>query len=64
MKRQNRKNIQIREQQFSDHFLKGKAAPVLLEKGVPATLKEIDWGSSSCKLTSLLFNKFTNCIYF
>lgn len=44
MKRQNRKDIQIREQQFFDHYLKGKPAPVWLEKGVPATLKGIDWG--------------------
>lgn len=44
IKRQNRKDIQIREQQFFDHFLKGKPAPVWLEKGVPATLKGIDWG--------------------
>jgi len=44
VKRQNRKDIQIREQQFFDHFLKGKPAPVWLAKGVPATLKGIDWG--------------------
>jgi len=44
VKRQNRKDIQIREQQFFDHYLKGKPAPVWLEKGVPATLKGIDWG--------------------
>lgn len=44
VKRQNRKDIQIREQQFFDHFLKGKPAPVWLERGVPATLKGIDWG--------------------
>jgi len=44
VKRQNRKDIQIREQQFFDHFLKGKPAPVWLEKGIPATLKGIDWG--------------------
>jgi len=44
VKRQNRKDIQIREQQFFDHFLKGKPAPVWLEKGVPATLKGINWG--------------------
>lgn len=44
IKRQNRKDIQIREQQFFDHYLKGKPAPVWLEKGVPATLKGIDWG--------------------
>ncbi|MEH6306511.1 prolyl oligopeptidase family serine peptidase [Olivibacter sp. CPCC 100613] len=44
VKRQNRKDIQIREQQFFDHFLKGKPAPVWLESGVPATLKGVDWG--------------------
>lgn len=44
MKRQNRKDIQIREQQFFDHYLKGKPAPVWLESGIPATLKGIDWG--------------------
>ncbi len=44
MKRQNRKDIQIREQQFFDHYLKGQPAPVWLERGVPATLKGIDWG--------------------
>ncbi|WP_166670720.1 prolyl oligopeptidase family serine peptidase [Olivibacter sp. XZL3] len=44
VKRQNRKDIQIREQQFFDHFLKEKPAPVWLERGVPATLKGIDWG--------------------
>jgi len=44
VKRQNRKDIQIREQQFFDHFLKGKPAPIWLEKGVPATLKGIEWG--------------------
>lgn len=44
MKRQNRKDIQIREQQFFDHYLKEKPAPIWLEKGVPATLKGIDWG--------------------
>lgn len=44
MKRQNRKDIQIREQQFFDHYLKGKPAPGWLERGVPAVLKGIDWG--------------------
>lgn len=44
VERQNRKDIQIREQQFFDHFLKGKPAPVWLEKGIPATLKGIEWG--------------------
>lgn len=42
--RQNRKDIQRREQQFFDHYLKGAPAPVWLESGVPATLKGIDWG--------------------
>lgn len=42
--RQNRKDIQIREQQFFDHFLKGAPAPAWMKKGVPATEKGIDWG--------------------
>ncbi|MGJ1233354.1 MULTISPECIES: S9 family peptidase [Sphingobacterium] len=42
--RQNRKDIQIREQQFFDHFLKGAPAPSWMKKGVPATEKGIDWG--------------------
>lgn len=44
MLRQNRKDIQIREQQFFDHFLKGAPAPSWMKKGVPATEKGIDWG--------------------
>ena len=44
MLRQNRKDIQIREQQFFDHFLKGAPAPNWMKKGVPATEKGIDWG--------------------
>ncbi len=44
IQRQNRKDIQIREQQFFDHFLKGKAAPVWLEKGIPAVEKGRNWG--------------------
>lgn len=44
MKRQNRKDIQIREAQFFDHFLKGKPAPQWIKTGVPATKKGIDWG--------------------
>lgn len=44
IQRQNRKDIQIREQQFFDHFLKGAPAPNWMKKGVPATLKGIDWG--------------------
>ena len=42
--RQNRKDIQIREQQFFDHYLKGKPAPVWMEKGIPATEKGRNWG--------------------
>lgn len=42
--RQNRKDIQIREQQFFDHFLKGKPAPSWMEKGVPAVEKGRNWG--------------------
>ena len=44
MKRQNRKDIQIREQQFFDHYLKGAKAPSWMTKGIPATKKGIDWG--------------------
>ncbi|HEY1025425.1 MAG TPA: prolyl oligopeptidase family serine peptidase [Sphingobacteriaceae bacterium] len=42
--RQNRKDIQIREQQFFDHYLKGKPAPAWMHKGVPATEKGRNWG--------------------
>ncbi|WP_294312170.1 prolyl oligopeptidase family serine peptidase [uncultured Chryseobacterium sp.] len=44
IKRQNRKDIQIREQQFFDYYLKGAKAPVWMTKGVPATQKGKDWG--------------------
>ncbi|WP_140939615.1 S9 family peptidase [Sphingobacterium lumbrici] len=44
MERQNRKDIQIRQLQFFDHFLKGKPAASWISKGVPATKKGIDWG--------------------
>lgn len=44
VRRQNRKDIQRRELEFFDHFLKGKPAAPWIEKGVPATLKGIDWG--------------------
>lgn len=44
MERQNRKDIQIREAQFFDHFLKGKPAAPWIEYGVPAIKKGIDWG--------------------
>lgn len=44
MKRQNRKDIQIRQQQFFDYYLKDAQAPVWMVKGVPAVLKGKDWG--------------------
>lgn len=44
MKRQNRKDIQIREQQFFDHYLKGAKAPAWMTKGIPATMKGKTWG--------------------
>lgn len=44
MLRQNRKDIQIREQQFFDHFLKGAPMPVWMDKGVPAVEKGKNWG--------------------
>ncbi len=44
MLRQNRKDIQIREQQFFDHFLKDAPAPSWMKKGIPAKEKGIDWG--------------------
>lgn len=44
MKRQNRKDIQRREQQFFDHFLKDKPAAPWIENGIPAIKKGIDWG--------------------
>lgn len=44
MLRQNRKDIQRRELEFFDHFLKGKPAAPWIEHGIPATLKGIDWG--------------------
>lgn len=44
VQRQNRKDIQRREQQFFDHFLKGEPAPQWLKTGVPATEKGKNWG--------------------
>ncbi|RZL44349.1 MAG: S9 family peptidase, partial [Pedobacter sp.] len=44
VQRQNRKDIQIREQQFFDHYLKGAKAPVWMVGGVPATEKGKTWG--------------------
>ncbi|WP_231459388.1 prolyl oligopeptidase family serine peptidase [Pedobacter sp. Leaf132] len=44
VQRQNRKDIQIREQQFFDHYLKGAKAPAWMTSGVPATEKGKTWG--------------------
>ncbi|MGO4875394.1 prolyl oligopeptidase family serine peptidase [Pedobacter psychrotolerans] len=44
VQRQNRKDIQIREQQFFDHYLKGAKAPVWMTSGIPATEKGKTWG--------------------
>ncbi|WP_257957464.1 alpha/beta hydrolase family protein [Parapedobacter tibetensis] len=44
VQRQNRKDIQRRQLEFFDHFLKGKPAARWIDKGVPATTKGIDWG--------------------
>lgn len=44
MQRQNRKDIQIREQQFFDHYLKGAKAPVWMVNGIPAIQKGKTWG--------------------
>ncbi|RFZ94281.1 S9 family peptidase [Mucilaginibacter conchicola] len=44
VKRQNRKDITIREAQFFDHFLKGAPMSVWMDKGVPAIDKGKDWG--------------------
>ncbi|MHA4895503.1 S9 family peptidase [Pedobacter sp. PWIIR3] len=42
--RQNRKDIQIREQQFFDYYLKGAKAPVWMVSGIPAVDKGRTWG--------------------
>lgn len=44
MKRENRKDISIRELQFFDHYLKNAPAPVWMVKGVPAVEKGRNWG--------------------
>lgn len=44
MKRQNRKDIQIRQQQFFDYYLKDARAPVWMTRGIPATMKGKTWG--------------------
>lgn len=42
--RKNRKDIQIREQQFFDYLLKGDAPAKWIKEGVPAIMKGRDWG--------------------
>ena len=44
MQRQNRKDIQKRQAQFFDHFLKGKPAAEWIKSGVKAKNKGINWG--------------------
>ena len=44
VERKNRKDIQIREQQFFDHYLKGAPMPTWMSNGVPALMKGRDWG--------------------
>lgn len=44
LERKNRKDIQVREQQFFDWKLKGEKPAKWLIKGVPATEKGRDWG--------------------
>lgn len=47
MQRQNRKDIQRRQLEFFNHFLKDKPAAPWIDKGVPAIMKGIDWGFGS-----------------
>lgn len=44
VQRQNRKDIQRRQQEFFDHFLKGSAPAPWIESGLPAVRKGIEWG--------------------
>jgi dipeptidyl aminopeptidase/acylaminoacyl peptidase len=44
VERRNRKDIQIREQQFFDWLLKGDKPAKWIAEGVPATQKGVDWG--------------------
>ncbi|WP_129713848.1 prolyl oligopeptidase family serine peptidase [Pedobacter sp. SYP-B3415] len=44
VERQNRKDIQIREQQFFDYYLKGAKAPLWMTGGIPAIEKGKSWG--------------------
>ena len=44
VERRNRKDIQIREQQYFDWLLKGEKPTKWLTDGVPAVMKGRDWG--------------------
>jgi dipeptidyl aminopeptidase/acylaminoacyl peptidase len=44
VERRNRKDIQVREQQFFDWILKGEKPAEWLTNGVPAVMKGRDWG--------------------
>ncbi len=44
VERKNRKDIQVREQQFFDWLLKGERPPRWIVEGVPAIRKGKDWG--------------------
>ncbi len=44
VERKNRKDIQIREQQYFDWLLKGEKPPKWITDGVPAVMKGKDWG--------------------
>lgn len=44
VERKNRKDIQIREQQFFDYLLKGAKPAKWISEGVPAVMKGRDWG--------------------
>ncbi len=44
IERKNRKDIQIREQQFFDYMLKGDKPAKWIAEGVPAVMKGRDWG--------------------
>ncbi|MDB5251807.1 MAG: family peptidase [Flaviaesturariibacter sp.] len=44
VERRNRKDIQVREQQYFDWLLKGEKPPTWITEGVPAVRKGIDWG--------------------
>lgn len=49
VERRNRKDIQIREQQFFDWLLKGEKPAKWLSVGVPAVMKGRDWGLGADK---------------